>query len=160
MYCPNCAAQNETDMKFCRACGQDLALISQAMTKSAPMMVVNQVGKELELYKELRQKPSFTRGAYFTVIGLFLFVFMSLLILVSGRISFSLAMLTMLALYFMGKGVRDLADPELAEAVGLDADRLGDALDHAVCRHRPVAMHEVVEVAGGEARLLDRKSVV
>src|SRR5437763_567552 len=46
MYCPNCAAQNETDMKFCRACGQDLALISQAMTKSARMMVVNQVSKQ------------------------------------------------------------------------------------------------------------------
>ena len=117
MYCPNCAAQNETDMKFCRACGQDLSLISQAMTKSARMMVVNQVSKELKLYKELRHKPSFTRGAYFTVIGLFLFVFMSLLILSSGRISFSLAMLTMLALYFIGKGVRDLVKSKRAIAL-------------------------------------------
>ena len=36
------------------------------------MVLVSQVGEELNLYKELRRKPSLTRGAYFTAIGLIL----------------------------------------------------------------------------------------
>ncbi len=36
MYCPQCGAQTADDTKYCRACGQSLTLISQAMTKSPP----------------------------------------------------------------------------------------------------------------------------
>lgn len=32
MYCPKCAAMNAEDSKFCRLCGTDLGLVSQAMT--------------------------------------------------------------------------------------------------------------------------------
>ncbi len=33
MYCPNCAVENEeASVKYCRGCGKDLRLISQAMT--------------------------------------------------------------------------------------------------------------------------------
>jgi|SRR5215475_9600954 len=37
MYCPNCAAKAADQTKYCRACGQSLTLISQAMMKSAPV---------------------------------------------------------------------------------------------------------------------------
>ncbi len=37
MYCPKCGAQAAGDTKYCRACGQSLTLISQAMTKPSPI---------------------------------------------------------------------------------------------------------------------------
>ncbi len=32
MYCPNCAAQNNEETKFCRVCGANLSLVPQALT--------------------------------------------------------------------------------------------------------------------------------
>src|ERR1044071_2856175 len=32
MYCPNCGLQNELEINFCRACGTNLSLVSQALT--------------------------------------------------------------------------------------------------------------------------------
>jgi hypothetical protein len=32
MFCPVCAAQNLEDAKFCRACGQDISLVPQAVS--------------------------------------------------------------------------------------------------------------------------------
>jgi hypothetical protein len=36
MYCPNCAAINNDDAKFCRGCGANLSLVPQAMTGQLP----------------------------------------------------------------------------------------------------------------------------
>jgi hypothetical protein len=36
MYCPNCATQNSEDTKFCRSCGANLSLVSQALTGRLP----------------------------------------------------------------------------------------------------------------------------
>jgi hypothetical protein len=36
MYCPKCGAQAADETKYCRACGQSLTLVSQAMMKSLP----------------------------------------------------------------------------------------------------------------------------
>jgi zinc-ribbon domain len=36
MYCPKCGAQAGDETKYCRACGQSLTLVSQAMMKSLP----------------------------------------------------------------------------------------------------------------------------
>jgi zinc-ribbon domain len=37
MYCPKCGAQAADETKYCRACGQSLTLVSQAMMKSLPV---------------------------------------------------------------------------------------------------------------------------
>ncbi len=36
MYCPKCAAQNIDDAQFCRACGANISLVSQALSGNPP----------------------------------------------------------------------------------------------------------------------------
>ena len=36
MYCPNCAAQIEETQKYCRSCGTDVSLVSQALEGQLP----------------------------------------------------------------------------------------------------------------------------
>src|SRR5437016_2261409 len=70
MYCPTCAAQNETAMKFCRACGQDLSLVSQALNKRGAVGLIDRISKGLEHLKELQREPRVIRGTLLTTSGL------------------------------------------------------------------------------------------
>jgi hypothetical protein len=36
MYCPKCGAQNIEDAQYCRGCGENISLVSQAMTGHLP----------------------------------------------------------------------------------------------------------------------------
>src|SRR6267142_490673 len=52
MYCPGCGVQNvESAVRFCRGCGADLRLVSEAMSKPFSLVVANKVGKALEWEK-------------------------------------------------------------------------------------------------------------
>src|SRR5205814_842233 len=50
------------------------------------------------------------------------------------------------------QAVRDHAEPELAEVLRLDAEALRQRPDDVIGRYGPVAVHQVVQVAGGEPR--------
>ena len=70
MYCPTCAAQNETEVKFCRACGQDLSLVSQALHKRGVVGLVDRISKGIEHLQELQREPRVIRGTLLTISGL------------------------------------------------------------------------------------------
>src|SRR5207248_10511939 len=53
----------------------------------------------------------------------------------------------------------DHAQPVLAEVLRLDAECLGERADDVVRRHGPVAVHEMVQVAGREIRPLGERTV-
>ena len=63
MYCPNCASQNNDDAKFCRTCGANLSLISQALTGAIPEVRRGKHGK-----LEHKSPPSFANGVA-TIVG-------------------------------------------------------------------------------------------
>src|SRR5215213_5888763 len=39
MYCPECAAQNNNNVKFCRACGTDLENVALALANKSPLTI-------------------------------------------------------------------------------------------------------------------------
>lgn len=43
MYCPRCGAQNADATKFCRACGDDLSIVAQAMTRHLPAVLADKL---------------------------------------------------------------------------------------------------------------------
>jgi zinc ribbon protein len=57
MYCPNCAAQNNDGVSYCRACGTNLSLISRAITGKIPGYAGRRGHRD-----ERRRPPDFGHG--------------------------------------------------------------------------------------------------
>jgi hypothetical protein len=68
MFCPKCGAQNDGDMKFCRACGENLTVISQAMSKHLPVILASKLDNYLEQKNERIRRDGVMTG----LSGLFL----------------------------------------------------------------------------------------
>jgi hypothetical protein len=69
MYCPHCGTRNaESDARFCRSCGEDLRLVSQAVMKrmSWPMYVATRID---EFMASRQQKEPFDTGILFLGYG-------------------------------------------------------------------------------------------
>ena len=69
MFCPRCGVKNVDDAKFCRACGSDISLVPQALTRSLPegaFGVVNiteeeKQGRKKRKYK-FKEPPTLEKG--------------------------------------------------------------------------------------------------
>ena len=96
MYCPKCGIQNNDETKFCRGCGENLKVISQAMTRRLPVILASKMDAYLErknarirrdsianavsgslfiflgLYNVIGTGASWARWWYFVVVGCFL----------------------------------------------------------------------------------------
>lgn len=59
MYCPQCAAQNLDDAKFCRACGADIRLVPQALRGTLPVATEKTFkGEVARRNREKKRKPA------------------------------------------------------------------------------------------------------
>ena len=67
MYCPHCAAPNSDDAKYCRACRQNLKVISQAMKQSLPVVLASKLDGLFDRRNERLRRD----GILFVVFGLF-----------------------------------------------------------------------------------------
>lgn len=97
MYCPNCAA-NIDGVRFCRSCGANVSLVSQALTGQLPTGDRNGEGKS-------GRPPSIETAAssFFSGIGLFIAAFAALSFAPAGRIWWFWILIP--ALGSMGHGV-------------------------------------------------------
>ena len=57
MYCPKCGIQND-ETKFCRGCGENLKVISQAMSKRLPVILASKMDAYLERKNERFRRNS------------------------------------------------------------------------------------------------------
>ena len=74
MYCPKCASQNMDNARFCRGCGADLSLVSQALTgqlpqADSPTVIGVSVGKRNRKNREGRE-PRVDKGIQSFVMGM------------------------------------------------------------------------------------------
>ena len=67
MFCPNCGVHQTGDRRFCPSCGQNLALISQAMSGSFAGPMPAQSGRESLI--ERRRQDELSKGVKLTIIG-------------------------------------------------------------------------------------------
>jgi hypothetical protein len=73
MYCPKCANQNDEDVRFCRACGENLTFVAQAMSRHMPVMLVSKLDNYLERkHERLRRDIMLTgvSGSFLQLSGL------------------------------------------------------------------------------------------
>jgi len=55
MYCPTCAQLNTIDVRFCNKCGQNLKVVSQAMTRRLPAVITNRLDRYIEKNRTIRR---------------------------------------------------------------------------------------------------------
>jgi len=88
MFCPKCATQNNDGAKFCRLCGSDISLVSQAMTGQIAYPIANEGEDDRETRRRSRRgrTPSLERGIKNMFMGFgFLFVAIALSFSAMGR---------------------------------------------------------------------------
>src|ERR1044072_1787115 len=52
MYCPKCGEANSDDINFCRACGENLKVVAQAMIGSLPVALASRLDAYIERKNE------------------------------------------------------------------------------------------------------------
>ncbi|HEY3039099.1 MAG TPA: zinc ribbon domain-containing protein [Pyrinomonadaceae bacterium] len=77
MYCPKCAQPNADDAKFCRACGENLTVVAQAMAKHLPLTLVSKLDEHIEKkHNRLRRDSILTglSGVFLLLSGIWMIV--------------------------------------------------------------------------------------
>jgi ribosomal protein L40E len=114
MYCPHCGAQNAQETKFCRGCGEDLRLVSRAVTKSLPLVIAEKVDAAIDRgrggwhsYQLFRREH---RKAYGQMLmsACSLFVVVWTLMLGHGSVSFAGGFLLVMTLALLFTSAHDI----------------------------------------------------
>lgn len=119
MYCPKCAAQNVADSRFCRVCGTNLALVTQALSGNLPTL-----SNEHTPFKKLQRSPSLSHGISKLFSGMSFFAVTAILWF-SMRQEWSVWLLIP-AFTLLGKGVSEILafiylQPKLSSPPNLSA---------------------------------------
>jgi len=114
MYCPHCGVQNAKETRFCRGCGEDLRLVSQAVTKSLPLVIAHRVDEAIDRgrggwrsYQLFRAEHR--RAVSQILMGLSaLFVVVWVLMLGHGSVSFASGFLLVMVISLLFTTIQEL----------------------------------------------------
>lgn len=70
MFCPKCAAKNDADLDYCRACGENLKVISQVMEGHAPLAIASKLDAVFEKKTERLRRDSIWWGIWAAIVAL------------------------------------------------------------------------------------------
>lgn len=122
MYCPNCAAQNGDDAKFCRVCGSDLSLVIQAMTGKLRSKQTDKMARRRDREAQGPQKVQKSIVAGFMGLG---FVAVALSLLLNGQ--FWGVYMFIPGFMFIGQGVSALAAAKMSQPESGGPARVSDS---------------------------------
>ena len=114
MYCPHCGTQNIQETKFCRSCGEDLRLVSQAVTKSLPLVIAHRVDEAIDKGRGGWQSYQLFRREHRKAYAQFLmglsslFAIVWILMLGHGSVSFASGFLLVMTLALIFTSLHDI----------------------------------------------------
>ena len=114
MYCPHCGTQNTEATKFCRGCGEDLRLVSQAVTKSLSLVIAHRVDEAIDRGRGGWQSYQLFRKEHRKAYGQFLmalsslFVTIWILMLGHGSVSFAAGFLLVMTTTILLTSAHDI----------------------------------------------------
>jgi hypothetical protein len=111
MFCPSCGARGDEGTSFCRGCGENLSLVSQALNRNPSILIAHKLDAALKRNPTLQLawlKNQKRRAAGELLVGaLSLFVLVWFLILGRGNPEFAYGVFAAVAFYLMTLGVWD-----------------------------------------------------
>jgi ribosomal protein L40E len=114
MYCPHCSAQNAKETKFCRGCGEDLRLVSQAVTRSLPLVIAQRVDEAIDRGRGGWQSYQLFRTEHRKAFGQIMMALSSLFIIVwmlmlgHGSVSFAAGFLLVMSVSMLLTSAHEL----------------------------------------------------
>jgi hypothetical protein len=108
MFCPHCGTENNlADARFCRSCGEDLKVVSQAM--GGALSLPRYVAGRLDQFFLSQRKRDALEGSLSMVTGFLLFVF-SLSNIITGEFGSRImwGLFLFLSSMLVGVGLRDI----------------------------------------------------
>ena len=84
MYCPKCGIQNNDETKFCRGCGENLKVVSQAMSRHLPVILASKMDAYLE-----RKNSRIRRDSIYSALSGTIFLICGLYFIIEGKTSWA-----------------------------------------------------------------------
>jgi hypothetical protein len=133
MYCPHCGTLNAEETKFCRGCGEDLRLVSQAVTKSLPLVIAQKVDdaidrgrggwRSYQLFR--REHRRAFANTLFSLSSLFVIVW--ILMLGHGNVAFASGFLLVMATAMLVSNIHDIWTKRMRSGRTADTKEIASA---------------------------------
>ncbi|HEV7889599.1 MAG TPA: zinc-ribbon domain-containing protein [Pyrinomonadaceae bacterium] len=111
MFCPKCGAQNSEETSFCRGCGEDLSLVSQALSKNPSLLIAHKLDRAVRKNPTVQLtwlKDQKRRAAGELLSGAFtLFALIWFILLGRGNPEFAYGVIAAIACYLIALGIWD-----------------------------------------------------
>jgi hypothetical protein len=111
MFCPKCGAQSSEESSFCRGCGEDLSLVSQALGKNPSLLIAHKLDRAVRKNPTLQLawlKDQKRRAAGELLSGAFtLFALIWFILLGRGNPEFAYGVIAAIACYLIALGIWD-----------------------------------------------------